>query len=104
MNASDKLQTERLFTAVRTRIRELEADIAAKQATIADLKHHADSSSSPSLPREEQRSASWGAPPPTPPPGAPALPSGWKRATSPDGREYYYHEVSGETSWTIPVT
>lgn len=103
MVASDKQATERLFTATRTRVRELEADIAAKHAFIHDMKHHDDSAASPLPPRGDQSSGTWGAPPPTPPPGAPALPSGWKRATSPDGREYYYHEISGETSWTVPM-
>ena len=26
-----------------------------------------------------------------------------RRATSPEGREYYYHATSGETSWTLPA-
>ena len=44
-------------------------------------------------------------PPPTPPPlpAAPPLPPGWKTATTPEGRDYYYHSTTGETSWTVPA-
>ena len=35
--------------------------------------------------------------------GAGGLPSGWKEATAADGRTYYFHAASGETSWERPV-
>ncbi|KAL1519949.1 hypothetical protein AB1Y20_023436 [Prymnesium parvum] len=42
-------------------------------------------------------------PPPGPPPGEPPLPPGWKKTSAPDGRDYYYHSATGETSWAIPA-
>ena len=33
----------------------------------------------------------------------PALPPNWKLAKDGDGREYYFNELTGEVSWTIPV-
>ena len=35
--------------------------------------------------------------------GAGGLPSGWKEATAADGRTYYFHAASGETSWERPM-
>ena len=103
MLAADKVATESLFTATRARVQEIEADIVSKRAALQDMKTHDEAGGSPKPPPPPAPSSTWGAPPPTPPPGAPSLPDGWKRATSPQGREYYYHQVSGETSWTAPV-
>lgn len=36
---------------------------------------------------------------PSPPPPPP--PVGWSRAIDPQGREYFWHNESGKTSWTI---
>jgi len=44
------------------------------------------------------------APIPGPPQGGAPLPVGWSEATDPStGATYYYH-ISGETSWTFPMT
>ena len=45
--------------------------------------------------------------PPEPPPPAPeatGLPEGWKSTKTAEGKEYYYHEKTGETSWSLPVS
>lgn len=34
---------------------------------------------------------------------AAGLPKGWVASTSPDGREYYYNQQSGQTSWERPA-
>eukprot|EP00965_Chrysotila_dentata_P104308 3444404-Pleurochrysis_carterae.AAC.3 len=33
----------------------------------------------------------------------PELPPNWRTATAEDGKEYYYNEITGETSWNIPA-
>lgn len=32
----------------------------------------------------------------------PVLPRNWKSATAPDGRTYYYHELTSKTQWEFP--
>ena len=32
----------------------------------------------------------------------PALPPNWRSAKAADGKEYYFNELTGETSWTFP--
>lgn len=42
-------------------------------------------------------------PPPPPPPDEFVLPPGWQTATrAPDGRLYYYHTETGQTTWEYP--
>ena len=31
----------------------------------------------------------------------PALPPNWRSAKAADGKEYYFNELTGETSWTV---
>jgi hypothetical protein len=31
----------------------------------------------------------------------PALPPNWRSARAADGKEYYFNELTGETSWTV---
>jgi len=33
----------------------------------------------------------------------PTLPPNWRAAKAADGKEYYFHEVTGATSWTLPT-
>ena len=33
----------------------------------------------------------------------PALPPNWRSARAADGKEYYFNELTGETSWTVPT-
>jgi hypothetical protein len=94
MVAADRPMVEGLFGEARTKIEELESAIANKRAQIDGLKGG---------------SVSGGVAPPMPPPadpaagGAPpALPEGWRLTKTAEGREYYYHEGTGETSWTVP--
>jgi len=98
MVASDRARTEALFNTTRQRIEALEAEVASKRAQIAALKTQGG-------PGEGSTTNSVGppvGPPPGPPPSGPALPEGWKRAATPEGKEYFYHETTGETSWTPP--
>jgi rRNA processing protein Krr1/Pno1 len=52
-------------------------------------------------PLQAYGAGAYGQPPPSYPP-APAPPSAWKAATSPDGQTYYYNPQTGETSWNKP--
>jgi len=102
MAGANRPEVERLFNETRSRVEALENDIATKRATIEHLK-------SPSTPREGIPSGvpvAPGAfpPPPGPPPsGDSGLPPGWQKTATAEGREYFYHTDSGETSWTTPV-
>ena len=98
MVAANRPEVERLFNETRTKIEAMEAQIIAKKEQIELLKV-------PTTPR-----GAAGAPggPPMPPPGAPpsaptGLPPGWRRTETAEGREYFYHEATGETSWTVPT-
>jgi hypothetical protein len=42
------------------------------------------------------------APPPLAPSGTPPLLPGWHEVAAPDGRVYYYHEKTNETTWDRP--
>ena len=62
-------------------------------------------------PRATPHTMAWdgphGPPPPgtaagAPPPSLPKPASDWKSATTPEGHEYWYNELSGESSWTRP--
>lgn len=33
--------------------------------------------------------------------GTPELPPNWRSARAADGKEYYFNELTGETSWTV---
>jgi len=101
MVACDRQLTERLFNATRAKIEAMQQDISSKKADIEALK----------IPSSDRRQSTpqdappvWAPPPPGPPPpmGTPALPPGWKKATTPEGKDYYYHETTGETSWQPP--
>lgn len=98
MAQANKAEVERLFTEARAKIEALEAEMAAKHEKYLSLKE-------PGTPRQ----SSVGAPPPgmpaAPPPGAPppaGPPPGWRVTTTSEGKEYYYNENTGETSWTLP--
>ena len=39
---------------------------------------------------------------PAPLPPAPSLPEGWKEGKTPEGKTYYYNELTRESSWTCP--
>mmetsp|Transcript_6575 Transcript_6575/g.17373 ORF Transcript_6575/g.17373 Transcript_6575/m.17373 type:complete len:183 (-) Transcript_6575:290-838(-) len=131
MCAQDQAGVTALFNDVKQKIDEMEAKIAEKKARIEELKLPADKRGStegdasmhppygapppgappgygappPGAPPGYGAPVVQGAPvpPPTPPPGGPPLPPGWKKATTPEGRDYYYHGTTGETSWTIPA-
>mmetsp|Transcript_10473 Transcript_10473/g.17577 ORF Transcript_10473/g.17577 Transcript_10473/m.17577 type:complete len:99 (+) Transcript_10473:224-520(+) len=98
MVAGDRAKTEALFLGTKSQVEALEAQIAQKNQQIEELK----------VPGAAVPSGSgvvgYVPPPPGPPPSQPQLPSGWKKATTPEGKEYYYHETTGETSWSVPVS
>jgi len=96
MVAANRPEVERLFVETKAKIEELETQIAAKRQAVADLKL-------PSTPRDSGADPSGLPPPPGPPPPPGNLPPGWKRTQTAEGREYYYHEATGETSWTVPA-
>lgn len=59
---------------------------------------------------EESGSVPVGTPVPPPPPaaptpstGPPTLPPGWQSARNAEGKEYYFHDTSGEVSWNRPT-
>eukprot|EP00310_Coccolithus_braarudii_P021237 CAMPEP_0183354788 /NCGR_PEP_ID=MMETSP0164_2-20130417/38142_1 /TAXON_ID=221442 /ORGANISM="Coccolithus pelagicus ssp braarudi, Strain PLY182g" /LENGTH=153 /DNA_ID=CAMNT_0025527735 /DNA_START=63 /DNA_END=524 /DNA_ORIENTATION=- len=102
MFASDRALTEELFNATRLKIDGMKQEIAAKHAEMELLK----SSSAQKTGGAQAAQTAWAPPPPGPPPpppmGLPALPPGWQKAATPEGKDYYYHETTGETSWTPP--
>ena len=128
MVSADRATTEHLFNETRRKVEGYEADIAAKRERIQSLKHaggghghggEAQYGQPPGggygAPPPQQATnpagapGSWGAPPVGPPPGgppggAPGLPPGWKQASTPEGKVYYYHQTTGETSWSVPVS
>ena len=57
--------------------------------------------------RQSPGSSSPAVAPPAPPVSVPApespLPEGWMATSAPDGRVYYFHAATRETSWTRPV-
>jgi DNA replication initiation complex subunit (GINS family) len=94
MAESNQEEVERLFAETKEKIGDLEGQIEAKRTQINDLKiatprgsAGGESDASSSLPE---------APPPQ------AIPEGWRKTATAEGREYYYHEATGETSWTVP--
>lgn len=95
--ANNEIEVQRLFNEAKEKIDALEAGVAEKKATVETLKTPRAASDDAAAP---------GAPPtaPPPPPGAEQpLPEGWRKTTTAEGREYYYHEGTGETSWTVPT-
>ena len=109
--ADDKEKLQALFQTLERRIDAVEKNIETKLAAVEALKAPADSFPAPdyvATNNAQQTSTSpqaWGAPPPDPPPTqsqpASTLPDGWKKAMTPEGKEYYYNKA-GETSWTVP--
>ena len=93
--ANNEEEVQRLFMEAKQKVEALEAGIASKRATVEQLK----------TPRGSSDADLSSAHPP--PPGAPpavdsTLPPGWRKTATAEGREDYYHETTGETSWTVP--
>jgi len=88
-----------LRTDASAQIECVQTEITAKKTEIEGLKHARPNSAAPvsSTPAQEETPSEM----PTVM-GVPALPPGWKTATTPDGKSYYYHEQTGETSWQLP--
>jgi len=102
MVQANRPEVERLFGETRAKIDALEQQIAAKRQAVDDLKIPGGPDSS----RGSSGDDAIAHPPPPgapPSPGAGSLPPGWKRTVTAEGREYYYHEATGETSWTMPA-
>lgn len=122
MVESNQAKVQELFTETQRVVSEIEAAIAEKRRKISELK-----SSSSSGPRSTPQVVPQGIPqatnvpqaapvpqavpigqPAPPPPGPtgtqamPPLPPGWKQTVSPEGREYFYNESTGQTSWLHP--
>jgi polyhydroxyalkanoate synthesis regulator phasin len=100
MVAANRPEVERLFNETRTKITALEAQVEAKRQQIQALREPSDASNATDI--------SEGGPPPpaAPPPGAPppaGPPPGWRATKTAEGKEYYYNETTGETSWTMPA-
>lgn len=113
MAKADKLEVERLFNQCATLVRKLEAESSAKAEQVALLKQPRPHSGAEPEPLDQfsdqpppAETGTWGAPPPDPPPSTPAqpeaLPAGWKKAVAADGKTYYYHPQTGDTSWVPP--
>lgn len=123
MTESNQAQVQELFADTQRVVHEIEATVAEKRRKISELK-----SSSGSGPQTTPHAIPQGIPqaanvpqaapvpqavpighpappPPGPPPVAqamPLLPPGWKQTISPEGREYFYNESTGQTSWLHP--
>ena len=93
--AGNEEAAERAFQATKTEVERLEGDIARKKGKIDDMRAGA--------PAADEPDPLSGAPPPPPPPPSGDLPQGWKSATTPDGKQYYFNEMNGTTSWSIPT-
>jgi len=102
MVAGDRALTETLFNTTRQKIEAMQQEITLKRGEIEGLK--SSSVRQTSVAQAAGQGAVWAPPPPgSPPPmGQPALKPGWKKATTPEGKDYYYHETTGESSWTPP--
>ena len=96
MVSGNQSEIDRLFAEVKTKVQGLEAQIEAKRQAVADLKV-------PASARGSGGDDDVTPPPPGPAPEAADVPAGWKKTTTAEGREYYYHEATGETSWTVPT-
>ena len=81
----------------------LQSEIDAKRAQIEMLKQPSRESASGCSAADVAAHP----PPPGPPPGAApptGPPPGWKATKTAEGKEYYYNENTGETSWSLPVS
>ena len=96
MVSGNQSEIDRLFADVKAKVQGLEAQIEAKRQAVADLKV-------PASARGSGGDDDVTPPPPGPAPEAADVPAGWKKTTTAEGREYYYHEATGETSWTVPT-
>ena len=102
-------EVERLFNETRAKVDGLNAEIETKRAHIAALNEagasHGEAVPPPGAPGG---AAPLAAPPPAAPaPPGPATtgpPPGWKATKTAEGKEYYYNESTGETSWSLPVS
>ena len=126
-------EVDRIFNEARLKIEALQAEIDTKRELIEVLNQPSRGSFSssgdvgwtPSPPSTDPL-----APPAGPPPSAPAaadppptadaspavpslprstppfvgLPDGWKSTKTAEGKEYYYKEATGETSWSVPIS
>lgn len=92
MLADDKAGVERAFMETRSKIEAFEADISSKRQQVLDLQE-------PGIARNSA-AESMAVPPPGPPPTAP--PPGWRGTKTAEGKEYFFNEATGETSWTMP--
>lgn len=102
MEARDEAEVARIFGETKARVDSLNQDIADKRTKVESLRTPAEKASA--VPEGVPVATMPGPPPGPPPQDGPPLPPGWKKATSPDGRDYYYHSETGETSWTIPAS
>jgi hypothetical protein len=93
-------EVDRIFNETRQKVEALQADIDAKRLQVDELGH-----STPRGPVDvSSGEAPVAPPPPGPPPNRPPLPPGWRVTKTAEGKEYYYHESTGETSWTVPAS
>ena len=102
MVQANKGEVERLFTETRAKVEALESDLAAKKEKRNALKESSTPRSSSFV---EAAPPGSGPPPSAPPPGGPppgGPPPGWRVTQTADGKDYYYNESTGETSWTMP--
>lgn len=94
--SNDQAEITRIFGETKTKVDALNQEIESKRAKVEELRLPAESATS---------SATSTSPPPAAPPAPQqdvALPPGWKKATTPEGKDYYYSD-KGETSWTVPT-
>lgn len=94
-----------VYCVIRKRRRRSNAAGAAGEkafsglADISSVVHEAPHQAAAEVTRAPQRP-----PPPSgpPPPAAPELPPGWSQEVADDGKVYYYHASTGESTWEKP--
>ena len=92
MLADNKAEVERVFMETRSKIEAFEADISSKRQQVVELQEPGSS--------RNFAADSVAVPPPGPPPTGP--PPGWRATKTAEGKEYFFNETTGETSWTMP--
>eukprot|EP00320_Phaeocystis_rex_P019927 CAMPEP_0119057556 /NCGR_PEP_ID=MMETSP1178-20130426/1998_1 /TAXON_ID=33656 /ORGANISM="unid sp, Strain CCMP2000" /LENGTH=159 /DNA_ID=CAMNT_0007038409 /DNA_START=94 /DNA_END=573 /DNA_ORIENTATION=+ len=108
MAAGDRATTETLFMTTKSKVEALEAEMLHKKEEIDKLKIPGVTAQMGGMAVGPPPGGApgGGGPPVGPPPGAPGgdpqLPPGWKKAQTPEGKDYYY-DANGATSWTFPT-